>query len=210
MSGLVSVAASSLTRNQSFEMSTAINMVAGYISAEAAGGDGLQGALNAAIVHLYNECVHGKGCQSITGEQRSRYKEVIESDGKVSLSEARYWSHHGGGETLNADLSKIDLSQVSPSEFATPKKPSGIGNTRSINILWRSDDGRVYGNITLTLYENNIVTAEYDKYDFGMHYPFFSNAKRNLATIAGQVVNFGEGDTFRILLHGEGVIGGGE
>ena len=53
-SGLASVASSSLTKNQSLEISTAINMVAGYISAEAVGGDGFQGALNAAIVHLYN------------------------------------------------------------------------------------------------------------------------------------------------------------
>ncbi|MGS2717042.1 RHS repeat-associated core domain-containing protein [Eionea flava] len=38
----------------------AIAMTAGYISAEAAGGDGIQGALNAAVVFLYNHMGRGE------------------------------------------------------------------------------------------------------------------------------------------------------
>ena len=46
------------------------------------------------------------------------------------------------------------------------------------------------------------------EYDFEMHYPFLNNIKRNVATLIGRVVNYGEGQAFNINLHGEGRIGG--
>jgi RHS repeat-associated protein len=54
VSGLASHASGKLSDGLDDGASTAIAMVSGYIGAEAAGGDGFQGALNAAVVHLYN------------------------------------------------------------------------------------------------------------------------------------------------------------
>ena len=103
------------------------------------------------------------------------------------------------------DLSKIDLSQISASEFK-----GGVGTVAVIDTLYRSKDGFVYGKLTLRLHENNIVTSSpgFDEYDFEMHYPFLNNIKRNVATLIGRVVNYGEGQAFNINLHGEGRIGG--
>lgn len=167
------------------------------------GGKFGDGALTGSMGYVFNYSVH------TSAQKKARYKQVIESDGKITHGEARYWSHHGGGAPLNADLSKIDLSQISASEFASPNNPSGIGNTTSIQTLFRSNDGYVYGNIILKLHPNNVVTAPlgYDEYNFEMHYPLLDSLVRNAATLGGRIINFGEGDKFKIMLHGSGKIG---
>ncbi len=98
---------------------------------------------------------------------------------------------------------------MSASEFATPNNPSGIGNTKSIQTLFRSDDGYVYGNITLKLGENNVVTAPlgYDEYNFEMHHPLLDSPVRNISTVGGRIFNFGEGEPYKIMLNGSGNIG---
>lgn len=64
VSGLASSAAGSHTGDLDTGAAVAITMVAGYISAEAAGGDGLEGAISAAFVFLYNDKgKHGEAAQ---------------------------------------------------------------------------------------------------------------------------------------------------
>ena len=60
VSGLAGEVSGHYTKEASLEIGTAIVMVSGYITAEAVGGDGMQGAINAAIVFLYNKRAHVK------------------------------------------------------------------------------------------------------------------------------------------------------
>lgn len=115
--------------------------------------------------------------------------------------EANLHYMYGNGEDLDVDLAKVDLSFLDPTDFDEKK-----GTRKAIQTLWRSDDGRVFGNITLTWQGGTTVTATYgfDRYDFEMH--GWGNPKnwvRNAATIYGDP---GPGTPFKINFYGEGTI----
>ena len=76
-SGLAASVSGHFTRSEGLKDNpgarTAISMVSGYISAEATGGDGVQGALNAAIVFLYNDLRH-EGDKNLHSEEKALSK----------------------------------------------------------------------------------------------------------------------------------------
>ncbi|MBE8726416.1 hypothetical protein [Flavobacterium hungaricum] len=114
------------------------------------------------------------------------------------MAEANYWYRNGHGEPLYADLSKIDLSFVSASDF---KK---VGEVKTFQSLFKSEDGFVYGNITLKYEGGTRVTVSkgyYDTYNFETHgnrstSPSVfrrigqntSRAFRNFATVGGRML----------------------
>ncbi|WP_157579902.1 hypothetical protein [Teredinibacter turnerae] len=101
-------------------------------------------------------------------------------DGHITLAEANAWRAEGSGNPLTADLSRIDLSQVSASEF-----PNGVGSTESIDLFLRSADGNVYGHINLTLISPTEVIAQTpDVCDF-----FYGRNNNSLANVAANAAN---------------------
>ena len=83
-----------------------------------------------------------------------------------------------------------------------------VGKSKSINTLFKSKDGLVYGSLLLKLGPNNTVTEKSgsDDYNFEMH-DWLDEPMRNVYTIIGRVVNFGEGDAYKIYFYGEGQLG---
>jgi len=86
-------------------------------------------------------------------------------------------------------LAKIDLSAISQSDF------SKVGQRKYFQTLFNSDDGRVYGNIGLTLQSGGRVKGAYDDYDFDIK-PYTKQTKitpaeliiRNAATGIGKTL----------------------
>lgn len=121
-------------------------------------------------------------------------------DGYITLSEANNWYRNGNGETLYADLSKINLSGIcSLGEYF-------VGQERGFNLLMGAslsiNDGLVYGNITLKRYPNHTVRAFEDKYNFEMHsWLNPMNWIRNFQTFIGEIVA-GEGTSYYIYPYG--------
>ena len=122
-------------------------------------------------------------------------KDRPDYDGKITLSEANDWYRNGHSEPLFADLSKIDLKFISSSQF------EGVGDKQGIQTLTKSDDGLVYGNITLKYEGGNSVSSQFDTYNFERHnnrstaptagQRIKDNAKRgfrNAATVAGRML----------------------
>lgn len=100
------------------------------------------------------------------------------------------------------DLSKIDLSAISQSDFKNP------GRVNYFQTLFNSKDGRVYGNIGLKL-ENGRARGDYDTYDFDIK-RFDSKTTtmspaqliiRNAATQIGNAVA-GQETAYRIYFNG--------
>ena len=165
-------------------LSAAIGGTASHLS----GGDFANGAMTATFQTLYNRQAHGGRNSCAERLRNKRHQELLKGaqDGHITLSEANAWRAEGTGQSLSADLSKIDLSQVSASEF-----PNGIGSTETIDTFLRSEDGWVYGKIDLTLVSaNEVVSAKPDTYDFFAGRPNNSieNTGANLANMVGGVM----------------------
>jgi hypothetical protein len=137
-----------------------------------------------------------------------------DSDGKLEFIEAYIWWKYGDGEPLTVDLSEIDLSRISSSDF-----PSGVGDIRYFNLLQNKynklDDGLVYGTITLKYLGNNQVEiVGNDTYNFEIHK--IQNVKnlknvsreslRNIETMIALGIH-GTGKPFKIYFRGKGKIG---
>jgi hypothetical protein len=89
-----------------------------------------------------------------------------DADGKVTLGEENDWYRNGNGEPLFADLSKVDLAFVSASDF------KGVGDVKTFQSLFKSDDGFTYDNITLKQEGGTRVSVTkgyYDTYNFERH-----------------------------------------
>jgi RHS repeat-associated protein len=126
-----------------------------------------------------------------------------DADGALTFSETYNWWKNGGGQPLKADLSKIDLSSITPNQF-----PGGVGSTQSFNLLFRGNasSGLVYGSITLKLYPNNTVRAFNDRYDFDFKpWNSLGNIVRNIENAIGKGVH-GSGTPFPIIFYGTGTI----
>ena len=124
-----------------------------------------------------------------------------DKDGFITLSEANCWYRNGNGETLYADLSKIDLQSIDVSDFNQNE------NYSYFNIqLYDLDAGLVYGNIGLQYHEDGYVTSTQDIYDFEMReWNSWTNVARNIATLFGSAVA-GSGQEYKIILYGTGKI----
>lgn len=132
-----------------------------------------------------------------------------DADGKITLGEANNWYRNGNGKPLFADLSKVDLAFVSASDF------KGVGDVRTFQSLFKSDDGFIYGNITLK-YEGgtrvSVTKGYHDTYNFERHNTRSTNpnisgrikenslrAFRNFATFGGRML----ADRFPMNLHNQ-------
>lgn len=120
-------------------------------------------------------------------------------DGYLTLDEANDWYRNGNGETLYADLRKINLYGVGP--FGKDE----INKTISVNLQaspFTLKDGLVYGHIGLKVLPDNYVTADFDTYDFDIKpWSDFSIWIRNVATKIGGIYA-GKGTPFDIKFYG--------
>ncbi len=156
--------------------------IVGGTTSRVSGGKFTNGAITAAFGHMFNAESGIKKAAKAT--QNTRRQRLISGaqDGHLTLEEANYWWAHGNGQDLTVDLNRIDLSNVSTSDF------SKVGASRGFQLLFNSDDGFVYGNLRLELGPNNTVTAPqgyYDTYNFELHYPLHQSVIRNIGTVGG-------------------------
>ncbi|HTO16570.1 MAG TPA: hypothetical protein VLZ83_12420 [Edaphocola sp.] len=140
---------------------------------------------------------HTKG----EGQKKKEYTTPNLNGRPPTRKEANLHYMYGNGELLDVDLAKVDLLFLNPTDFNEK-----VGTRKVVQTLWSSDDGRVFGNITLTYIGHDKVIATYgfDIYDFDMHsWGNPINWVRNAATIYGDP---GDGTPFRINFYGEGRI----
>ncbi|MDE6301535.1 MAG: hypothetical protein K2M19_07445, partial [Muribaculaceae bacterium] len=157
-------------------------------------------------------------------KQIEGFKTRPDYDGYITFAEATDWYRAGSGETLYADITKLDfsaieLSKVSASEFTYPNLSltslvscigiCGLGynptipNTSDALALssWMNTqfkEGLTYGHIGLKRNTNGSIYAAPDEYDFGMHEDSFF---RNVATKFGEAFA-GKGTSFKIEFYG--------
>lgn len=139
-------------------------------------------------------------------------------DGKITIDEADKWYRDGNNTPLYADLSQIDLKFITTSVFN-----NRVGASKYIQTFYDSEDGGVYGHLTLTYQGNNSVSCVSDNYGFEMHYApsnksnvgdrMSENAKRmvrNMATFGGRIrANrslLDNGKAFDIMFYNQGTI----
>lgn len=120
-------------------------------------------------------------------------------DGYITYKEANEWYRNGSGQTLYADISKLDLSGL----LSLGEKY--VGQKGSYNMFYISskiEEGLVYGNLTFKRYPNHQVRAYADKYNFEMH-PWRNplNWSRNVETMIGARIA-GQGTPYTIYLYG--------
>ncbi len=112
-----------------------------------------------------------------------------DDDGKLTFEEAVWWYRLGQGEALKINLKSLDLSGISASDFK-----GGVNSKQAFNLFNLSgtptEQGLIYGSITLYLMENNKVFAYPDHYDFDLQLQSGSFA-RDIFTIMGQYYNGG-------------------
>lgn len=106
-----------------------------------------------------------------------------DADGYLTLKEANYWYRNGNGEPLYADLGKIDLAFIKSSDFLPDEKITYF------QTLFKSKDGRVYGNLGLKLINGNIF-GSHDIYNFDIK-PYTKQTKQTPLSLI--VRNFGTG-----------------
>lgn len=72
-----------------------------------------------------------------------------------------------GGEFVqgfkNADANNVDLDFLNSSKWQ-------VGQQRAVQALLKSDDGLVYGNLTLKYQGNNQYSISSDTYNFEQHH----------------------------------------
>ena len=131
-------------------------------------------------------------------------------DGYLDFGEAVHWWQYGKGQELYVDLSLLDLSSVSVSDFNNPDfykwgKPGRYINFQSNKYRTVTEQGLVYGNIGLIYFGGRNVMALPDKYDFDLHLTKGS-FKRDLLTMLGLYYH-GWGTSYWIHFYNWGKIG---
>jgi len=132
-----------------------------------------------------------------------------DDDRRLNWFETSQWWKKGQGKELNINLSTLDLSAISKTDFY---ENGVLKSTKPFNLAWPEyyssmNDALIYGNITLTLGSGSTVTASPDKYDFDWHSgTSLKTMVRNVETVGGLILH-GPGEPFTINLHGIGRIG---
>jgi RHS repeat-associated protein len=108
-----------------------------------------------------------------------------DAGGKLTLNDAIWWYKLGKGQPLVVDLNNLDLSGIRASDFK-----GGVNSSQAFNLfkMPMSEQGLIYGNITLYLMENNKVFAFPDFYDFDLKLKE-GTFKRDIFTIMGAYYN---------------------
>ncbi|HEU4496920.1 MAG TPA: hypothetical protein VFR70_07705 [Flavobacterium sp.] len=181
----------------------AFGTVSGGAGAALTGGNFWQGAATGLTVSLLNHAMHEMGNDGDPPVKK----------GKLTFSEAKILYNFGNGLPVEVDLSTLDLSKVSMTDF-------GENNLAYIQLDGKhysnTDDALVHGTITLErIGKTNEVRVAYNSklngrggmYDFEMHK--WSSARsifmRNPATAAGFIIN-----SFRIIAPGQISYAGGK
>jgi len=115
-------------------------------------------------------------------------------DGKISLSEANEWYRNGDGKSITLEASKVDLNFIDTKDWVK-------GSVYTVQTLFRSEQGRVLGNIRVEYLGNNQVRILSDTYNFEQHGSYLSSPIRNPANTVGRWVA-GEGNQFKINFSG--------
>ncbi|MGG5209820.1 hypothetical protein ACQWU4_12785 [Chryseobacterium sp. MIQD13] len=100
-------------------------------------------------------------------------------DGKISLSEANDWYRNGKGQPITVDASKVDLNSVNTKGWVK-------GETYGVQTLLNSEQGRVFGNVSVEYLGNNQVRILSDTYNFEQHGSYWSSPIRNPANSIGR------------------------
>ncbi|MBC7655418.1 MAG: hypothetical protein H7098_13210 [Oligoflexus sp.] len=164
----------------------AFSAIAGGAGSAIGGGNFWQGATTGLIVAGFNGLMH-------QDQQQPKVKQAswdIDGDRKISLSEANEWYRYGGGQPITVDASKVDLNFVNTSDWVS-------GNTYTIQTLFSSEEGSVFGNISVKYLGNNQVKILSDTYNFEQHGSYLSSPIRNPANSVGRWVA-GDGIQFKI------------
>jgi hypothetical protein len=125
-------------------------------------------------------------------------KDRPDYDGKLTLSEANEWFRNGNGDPLYVDASQISLYPITTIDI-------NVGESKVFNFASpkyaNAETGLVYGNIKLTLVDENGsvklggANGLLDNYGFEMHEG--GSKFRNVATKIGRAVA-GDGTTYNI------------
>ena len=194
--GFIGSGVGSATHNFKPHWQIAGSALSGGIGAELGGGDFLQGAAfggGIAAINHYQD-------RELSDEQLAKLKAKIESDGELTLREAKKWWKLGKGGALDIDFGKIDFRAVRASDF------SGINDKKYINLFFKpGKHGKVYGTLGLKYLGKNRVTniAGFDTYDFNMD----GRVVRDFFTKLAKLWH-GKGNPFKINFYGgPGLIG---
>ena len=110
-----------------------------------------------------------------------------DDDGKLTFSEAIWWYRLGEGQPLSIDLNSLDLSSIKASDFKYGENSSQVFNLFKFPV---SEQGLIYGSITLYLMEENKVFAYPDIYNFDLKMKS-ETFKRDAFTIIDHYYNGG-------------------
>jgi RHS repeat-associated protein len=127
-----------------------------------------------------------------------------DDDKYLTLAEAEDWYRNGKGVALTVDASKIDLQWVNDEGWDK-------AGQKTVQTLFASKDGLVYGNITLVRTSSSTAKILRDQYNFEQHGKhWYSSPIRNPATTFGKwkAENYGKvkGKDFYINFEGEATI----
>lgn len=134
----------------------------------------------------------------LTRRQRNCLKAYIESDGKMDLGEARVWWKVGKGETINVDISSLQISGVSAKDFGSNSSMAlSTENHCPLEVFV------VYGDVT-AIREGNYMTIKSDTYNFNLEIKDLTERtfKRNVLTLADKVFH-NIGNEFKIHINGK-------
>ena len=145
------------TNQEKIVSTVGTSALVGGLTSTTFGGDFWDGARNGAISAGLNHLAHS--LQEVNPE---RLKARILKDGRLTLKEANQWYRHGKGNPLTVDASKVDLDFVNPDGWT-------VNQTKGVQTLYQSRDGRVYGNLTLTYKGGDQFKIHSDNYGFEMH-----------------------------------------
>ncbi|MFL0062719.1 hypothetical protein R5O20_08545 [Tenacibaculum maritimum] len=171
--------------------------LSGGVGSFVSGGKFWDGFRNGAISSALNHVAH-----MVKDVDPEKIKKRILKDGKLTREEANKWFKYGNGEPLTVDASKIDLDFVRPEMLIK-------GKYISVQTLYASKDGGVYGHLSLKMIDNNSVIIGRDNYGFEMHKykgGFFSRVKTFFRNQFTRLGNPGAGKPFDIFFNKYGNI----
>ena len=167
----------------------AASAVLGGTVDELGGGKFANGAITSAFSTMFNDMIHSN---------IQRLKEKIESDGKLTFSEARKWYRHGDGSTITVDVNSLNLDFLVLDYDLTAMK---IGYSFSFSTLnGGKEQFLVYGSVTAKFCGDNSIKLYNDRYDFEPHHHSGEHI-RNIETWIGSKVH-GRGTPFDIRFKG--------
>lgn len=210
ISSAVGSATSALKLNASLTIAT--SALTGGVTAWITGQDFVKGALQGMTVSMMNHALHDvvigacrvevtkKIARSLiesNPELKEKIINAIQEDGKLSFGEAYFWYGCGDGTGINVDASKMDLGTID----VTGRKINDSWHILTLSVDNVSEQGLVYGSITVTYKGNGVFVISPDEYNFEMHNWKRDEIFRNIQTFGAGLLH-GSGTKFKIRFNG--------